>query len=208
MSDPNEGNTNAPWTSNDAGTNSYGSQWLSNPKNVKTLAGGIGIVIGLLVVLSGGQQAKLLGLLVIAASWAIFLRHGYHKKAGLRLQTRIQATEAAQIITDLATTGQGATSSVQLTGSQNGQLHFTAHTRPNPLTFRVTLRQDATGSTFISTHLLKWTWRQTRSYLIPVPFTKRIDGYGTYKSFTNSALHALRQHDPALTGGFQDNPSD
>lgn len=202
-----DGSSRVPWPGNNTGSKTYG-QLLLNPHNVKTLAGGIGILVGSLIVVAGGQQAKVFGLLMIAACWAIFLRHGYHESAGLRLQTRIPAAEAAQIITDLASTEQSAASNVQLTGSQPGQLHFTAYTLPNPLSFRVTLHPDGAGSTSVSTHLVKWTWRQSRSYFIPVPFTKRIDGYGAYKSFATRALDALKRCDPALTGGFQNNPSD
>jgi hypothetical protein len=205
-SPPND-DASAPWDSGTPAINSAGNEWLSKPENVKTLAGGIGVAVGLLIVFGGGPQGKLLGLLIMAASWAIFLRSGYHKKAGLRLQARIPSAEAAQLITDLAT-GTGSTSSVELTAAQAEWLDFIAHTRPNPLTFRVTLHQDASAVTSISSQLVKWTKRQSRTYLIPVPFTQRIDGYGTYKAFANHVIEALRQRDSALSGGFEDNPVD
>jgi hypothetical protein len=101
----------------------------------------------------------------------------------------------------------GPLSSIEFNGSTADRADFTARGATwKPLRFHVTLRPDPSGWTFVSTHLDKWTWRRTRVYFIPVPGSKRMDGYGLYKSFGDRLLKALQQRDQSTNGAFKTRP--
>jgi hypothetical protein len=184
------------------------AQRLSKPLDPKTLAGGIGIALGVLLVLTGDTSLRILGLLVAAGAGLVFLRHGYHVKAGIRAQTSLDVSEIKKIITDVASRMRTPSTSIQVLEDGDGQLRLEAQGRGwKPLTFRIALQREAGQPTRVTSHLVHWTWRQSRSYMIPVPFTKRIDGFGLYKTFVEHVLDALRQRDPALSGAFEINPA-
>lgn len=184
------------------------SDWLSKPQNIKLLLGWGGFAIGALILLMGDSDTALIGVAVMVVAWVVGIRNGYHEKAGLRLQTRLDADQTTRIVTDMAAKQQGPFSSVQFTGSEPGRLNFTARGGGDPLTFRFELRPDPAGWTFVSTHLVDWTWRRTRWNFIPVPFTKSMDSYGLYKSFCTRIHEALKQHDPLLVGQFHSKAPD
>jgi hypothetical protein len=179
-------------------------QWLSSPQHLKLVIGAVGLFIGVIVFFAADDPvAKLVGVGIAVAAWAVCFRHGYHEKAGLQIQTRIDPDEVTRIATDLAAGLQGPLSSVQFNGSTAERLDFTVRgVTWDPLVFHMSLRRDPSGWTFLSTHLDKWTWRRQRWNVIPVPFTKRMDGYGLYKSFGDRVLKALQERDPVLTGAF------
>lgn len=213
---PNAAPTPAPWAypgqpTPAPGTPGFGgdaSDWLSKPQNIKLLIGWGGFAVGALILLMGDADTALIGVAVMVVAWAVGIRNGYHEKAGLRLQTRLDADQTTRLVTDLAATQQGPFSSVQFTGSEPGRLNFTARGGGDPLTFRFELRPDPAGWTFVSTHLIDWTWRRTRWNFIPVPFTKSMDSYGLYKSFSTRVHEALKQHDPLVVGQFHSKATD
>lgn len=185
------------------------SQWLAVPANrKKALVAAIGGFIALILFLAGGPVLKLVALVVPIAIWAIFFRHGYHETAGLRAQARIPADEAIRLAVDIANGVRGLASSIQVNGSSPGRADFTVRGLTcHPLDFHIALRSDPSGWTFLSTHLDSWTWRRVRVNFIPVPFTKRIDGYGLYKSFGDRLLKELQQRDPSASGAFSKRPT-
>jgi hypothetical protein len=179
-------------------------QWLSSPQHLKLVIGAVGLFIAVIVFFAADDPvAKLIGVGIGVAVWVGCFRHGYHEKAGLQIQTRIDVDEVTRIATDLAAGLHGPMSSVRFDGSTADRLNFTVSgVTWKPLEFHVSLRRDPAGWTFLTTHLDTWTWRRQRWNFIPVPFTKRMDGYGLYKSFGDRVLNALRERDPVLTGAF------
>jgi len=179
-------------------------QWLSSPQHLKLVIGAVGLFVAMIVFFAADDPAaKLIGLGIAAAAWVLCFRHGYHEKAGLQVQTRIESSEVARVVTELAAGLQGPLSSVHFNGSTPERLNFTIKgVTWDPLEFHMSLRRDPAGWTFVTTHLDKWTWRRQRVNFIPVPFTKRMDGYGLYKSYGDRVLIALRERDPLSSGAF------
>jgi hypothetical protein len=183
------------------------AQWLAAPGNLKLVAAAVGGLIALIVFLTGGSAGKIAALILVIGGWAIFFRHGYHEKAGLQAQTRIPADEATRTAVGVANRLRGPLSSIQFNGSNPGRADFGVRGKTwKPLEFHVALRADPSGWTFVSTHLDSWTWRRERINFIPVPLTKRIDGYGLYKSFGDQLLKELQQRDQSTTGAFNKRP--
>jgi hypothetical protein len=179
-------------------------QWLSSPQHLKAVIGAVGLFVAVIVFFAADDPvAKLIGVGIAVAAWVLCFRHGYHEKAGLQLQTRIDADEVIRVATDLAAGLQGPMSNLRFNGSAPDRLDFTVTgVTWEPLTFHMSLLRDPAGWTFVTTHLDTWTWRRQRWNFIPVPFTKRMDGYGLYKTFGDRVLGALRERDPVSTGTF------
>jgi hypothetical protein len=183
------------------------TQWLAAPGHLKLVAAGAGGFIALVLFISGDSGAKIAALVLVVAIWVLCFRHGYHEKAGLQAQTRITADEATRVAVDVANTLRGPLSSTQFNGSTADRADFTVRGATwKPLNFHVALRSDRSGWTFVSTHLDSWTWRRTRVNFIPVPFTKRMDGYPLYKSFGDRLLTELQRRDPSASGAFHSRP--
>ncbi|CAM4370394.1 hypothetical protein MYSE111917_24525 [Mycobacterium senriense] len=183
------------------------AQWLAAPGHLKLVAGVAGGFVALMLFLTGGPGVKIPALLLAIAVWALCFRQGYHEKAGLRAQTPVAADQAIRIAVDAANSLRGPLSSVEFTGSTADRANFTVRGSTwKPLEFHVTLRPDPSGWTFVSTHLDRWTWRRNRVNFIPVPLTKRMDGYGLYKSFGDRLLKALQQHHQSTNGAFKTRP--
>jgi hypothetical protein len=189
-----------------AGTNPA-TEWLSEPGHLKLVAGGIGFLIAIALMIAGDQGTKVAGIVVAVAVWVVCFRQGYHEKAALQLQTRLTHDELTQIATDVANALRGPMSSIHFNGSTVGRLDFAVKGLTwKPLDFHVEIKPDASGWTFLSTHIDQFTWHRYRVYFIPVPFTKGMDGYGLYKSFGDRLLSTLRERDPTTTGEFNKRP--
>jgi hypothetical protein len=182
-------------------------QWLSEPGHIKLLIGAVGAFVAAIMLFAGDSGVKVAGLVLGLAVWAVCFRQGYHEKAGLRVQTRVPPEETTRIAVDIANALRGPLSSVDFNGSSAGRADFTVRgVTWAPLAFHVALATDPSGWIFMSTHIDKWTWRRVRWNFIPVPFTKRMDGYGLYRSFGDRLLKTLQQRDPGTTGQFHKRP--
>lgn len=181
------------------------ARWLT-PESMRLVIGGALCVVLLILLLAHGTGAKLAGLIVAVGALAVF-RQGYHEKAGLQAQTRLPADEATRVAVDVANSRSGPLARIQFNGSTTGRADFTiVGATGKPLHFHMSAVADPIRYTLVSTRLDKWTWRRNRIYLIPVPLTKRIDGYGVYKSFGQQLLKELQRRDQTTTGAFNNRP--
>jgi hypothetical protein len=183
------------------------TEWLAQPGRLKLVAGVLGALTAMALMIAGDQGTKVAGIVLALAVWVICFRQGYHENAALQLRTRLPHDELTRVATDVASALRGPMSSIQFNGTSVGRLDFTVKGLTwKPLDFHVELKSDASGWTQLSTHIDQFTWHRYRVYFIPVPFTKGMDGYGLYKSFGDRLLAVLRDRDPNTTGEFNKRP--
>jgi hypothetical protein len=181
--------------------------WFSKPANLKLVAGAIGGLVVLLMLVNGSPGVKAAAVLVGFGVWVVCFRQGYHQHAGLRLHTQLSSDEVCSLATTVAANLKGPLSSVAVNGTSQGRLHLIVRGMTwRPLDFHVGIATGPAGWTAVSSRIDHFTWSRYRIYLIPVPFTKGIQGYGLYKTYGDRLITALRERDPAVTGQYHNNP--